>query len=91
MKKLFYVTLSLLLMCVSCANEKRNRVEKAGQFYDSQESETGFVYICTGKTAHAYHSNEDCYGLSSCKGDVISVSLDEAEDMGRTPCHYCHK
>jgi hypothetical protein len=64
---------------------------KNGQFYDSQEAETNMVWICTGGSSHAYHSNEECYGIKACKGERERISLDEAVSMGRTPCHYCHE
>ena len=47
------------------------------------------VYICTGPKSHAYHYDSDCYGLTNCSGDIETVSIDEAEEIGRHPCHYC--
>lgn len=47
------------------------------------------VYICTGGYAKRYHLDRFCSGLSSCRGDIEAVSLEEAEDEGRTPCHKC--
>ena len=45
------------------------------------------VYICTGKYAKKYHYDEDCRGLSNCKGDVKEVELKEAKKY-RTLCGF---
>lgn len=87
----------LLILFASCSGNKQpqrdseGRILKNGQFYDNQESETGQVWICTGKSSHAYHSTEECYGIQSCRARKKKMSKDEAISMGRTPCHYCHK
>lgn len=81
----------------SCSNKSKyqrdefGRMLKNGQFYDSQEEETNEVWICTGSSSHAYHSNGDCFGLQNCSAEIEKISKDEAIDMGRTPCHFCHK
>ncbi len=91
------ILLALLVVCVSCSDNKQpqrgadGRILKNGQFYDSQESKTGEVWICTGRTSHAYHSNKDCYGMQSCQAEKKRISMEEAVAMGRTPCHYCHE
>ena len=77
-----------ILSCLSCT---RSGVPKAGQFYDPQEQETLEVYICTGKSSHAYHSNRNCYGIKACRGTTKKVTIDKAEELGRTPCHFCHE
>ena len=82
---------------ISCSDNKKPQrdadgvVLKNGQFYDSLEEETNMVWICTGRSSHAYHSTDDCYGIQACKGRKKKISLDEAVSMGRTPCHYCHE
>lgn len=87
-------------MVVSCSEKKQNKevqrdadgmVLKNGQFYDDQEEETQEVWICLGRSSHAYHSTDECYGIQACRGEIEQVSLEEALDMGRTPCHYCHE
>lgn len=83
------LTLFLILFCLACSDNKR--LPKTGQFYDPQEQETGEVYICTGRSSHAYHSNKDCFGIRSCRGRVKKVTIEEAEELGRTPCHFCHE
>ena len=100
--RFFICLMSILsvLMLLSCTDNKRHKeiqrdsngiVLKNGQFYDSQEEETQEVWICLGKSSHAYHSTDECYGIQACKGRKEKVSLDEAISMGRTPCHYCHE
>jgi hypothetical protein len=47
------------------------------------------VMICKSSTAHAYHIR-NCKGLRSCTHEIETITLKEAEDMGRTPCGYCY-
>lgn len=95
MRKIIYLLFALALF--SCKDSKKpqrdseGRILKNGQFYDSQEEETNEVWICMGKKSHAYHSNDECYGIKACRSRVRKVSLEEAISMGRTPCHYCHE
>ena len=84
-------SVSLLIVLASCTESGNRRLPETGQFYNSQEQETGEVYICTGKKSHAYHSNKECFGLSSCSGDIETLTIEEAKEKGRTPCHFCHK
>ena len=90
---LMLVTLTLL----SCSNSRKyekdsfGKVLKNGQFYDMQEETTREVWICTGKSSHAYHSTDECYGIQACRADIERITIDEALAMGRTPCHYCHE
>jgi len=48
------------------------------------------VYICLGKSSVRYHQTDRCNGLSNCKSQIKSVTLQEAEKMGRTPCKVCY-
>lgn len=48
------------------------------------------VYVCTGKHAKRFHRDEDCRGLQSCRSEIITMSIEEAEDYGLTPCGYCY-
>ena len=47
------------------------------------------VYICTGPHSHAYHTDRHCEGLDRCSRTIETVTLEEAEDMGRHPCRFC--
>ena len=49
------------------------------------------VFICTGKTAKAYHINRNCEGLSNCLGEIKQVKMKEAVKQGRHLCGYCKK
>lgn len=68
-----------MLAIVSCGGTKENRK----LHYDE-------VYVCTGKYAKRFHCDEDCKGLQSCRGDIVVMSIEEAEDYGLTPCGYCY-
>lgn len=70
--------LSALVMLSSCGGDN-----------GSAESSDDEVYICTGSSSRRYHSDEDCLGLERCRGDIERVSIEDAEDMGRTPCRLC--
>ena len=86
--KLVFVV--LLCMLVSCSDNSGS-LPKTGQFYDPQEQRTGNVYICTGNNSYAYHSNRNCFGIKSCSKRIKKVTIEEAEELGRTPCHFCHE
>lgn len=49
------------------------------------------VYVCSGKNSKRYHSVDDCKGLSRCGGEILEMTIDEAEGHGRTPCRMCVK
>ena len=46
------------------------------------------VYISTGSSAKKYHSTSSCRGLSNSKY-ITSISIEEAQGIGRTPCMIC--
>ena len=54
-----------------------------------QRKET--VYVCTGPMSQCYHIDRNCYGLQRCSKRVVTVNLQEAQENGRRPCHYCCK
>lgn len=90
----FLLMIFTILSCTGTGQPQRDengRVLKNGQFYDDQEKKSNEVWLCMGKTSHAYHSNSECYGIKSCGGEIKMVPLSEAIAMGRTPCRYCHK
>ena len=57
---------------------------------DAMEQKTK-VYICTGSSATTYHMSKSCRGLSSCKGSIKEVTVEEATAMKRRPCKICCK
>ena len=59
-------------------------------FLFSCNNSSGKVYICTGIYAKAYHKKLNCEGLGNCKGEIKTVTLEEAKNMRRTPCGYCY-
>lgn len=90
MKHLSIILLSAICLS-SCggSNERKEseQVEQSEQI--KQESPHDCVYVCTGCSAKRYHSVEFCEGLSSCGGDILEMSIDEAVNHGRTPCRMC--
>lgn len=75
---LLLVTITL----VACGGSKGKGKEK-------EEANSNIVYICNGSYATKYHNNENCRGLRNCSGSIEEITIEEAEDMGRTPCKIC--
>ena len=57
-----------------------------------------YVYVDTQSVLHVKDrcvmglrvANENSEGLQSCRGDIVVMSIEEAEDYGLTPCGYCY-
>ena len=75
------LTLMLLVGCSS--KEKQQEQEQV------VEQPTA-IYICNSPTAETYHNNPECRGLSRCRYEVIEVTQEEAEELGRRPCKICY-
>lgn len=92
-----YISILLLFLLVSCGQKRPSQKEgeagRASSFYNSEYDEgddaSSIVYVCDGPTAKAYHTDEDCKGLSRCSGDILEMTESEAIEMGRHLCHYC--
>lgn len=74
----------LVLVACSCSSDRDHGQEKHAIDEDC-------VYVCAGRKAKRYHSVDDCKGLTKCSGRVVEVTLEEAEEMGKTPCRMCVK
>jgi len=49
------------------------------------------VIICTGQYAHAYHKvGGNCKGMRACKGDLKTITKDEAIKEGYHACKFCY-
>ena len=70
-----------MLAIASCGGTKEK---------ENRKLHYGEVYVCTGKYAKRFHCDEDCKGLQSCRSEIITMSIEEAEDYGLTPCGYCY-
>ena len=78
--------ISLAFFLASCSNKKSGKVQS---LYESGDDAASIVYVCTGPSARAYHTNEGCKGLERCSDDIMEMTEQEAIDMGRHLCHYC--
>ena len=59
---------------------------------DKKKAEdVNYVYVCTGAYSKRYHSASNCRWLGSCKGEIVKMSKEEAEQKGLTPCKSCSK
>lgn len=56
---------------------------------NDKETKGETVYICTGGYSKRYHATRSCKGLRNCGGTIKAISIEEAEEMGRTPCQIC--
>lgn len=48
-----------------------------------------WVYISTSPKAYSYHQKSDCKYLRKTTHNIEFISVDEADEDGRTPCSYC--
>ena len=55
----------------------------------SSDDDSDTVTICLSEDAYAYHDHQ-CMGLDQCDGGTEEVTIEEAEDDGRTPCGFCY-
>ena len=54
--------------------------------------DTTYVWICTGPSAYAYHSNQNCSGLNRCSAEIKMVTLHDAiVKWKRDKCKKCYK
>lgn len=84
MKKIILLLATAAIVCggfTACSNAWANK--KTG------DNEAKVVYICTGSYSKRYHSTRSCKGLRNCGGSIKAISIEEAEQMGRTPCQLC--
>lgn len=77
MKKMFFLfTVAILTVTIGCNSDKKTNGET--------------VYVCMGSSATRYHKTEECPSFANCKSGVEAMSVEEAQDMGRTPCLRCY-
>lgn len=77
---------ALLLASCSCDSGKKQETQER---QERHEVNPEVVYVCDGFSSKRYHSVEDCYGLSRCSGTILEMTVEEAENIGRTPCRLC--
>ena len=58
---------------------------------NDKEAKGEIVYICTGGSSKRYHATRSCKGLRNCGGTIKAITIEEAEEMGRTPCRICYE
>lgn len=49
------------------------------------------VYICGSGGSYAFHARKSCGALNRCESYIAKIPVEEARDMGRTPCQRCSK
>lgn len=84
MKRIALALLSLLL--IGCSGKE----EQQEQEQAIEQPTSTAIYICNSPTAETYHNNPECRGLSRCRYEVVEVTQEEAEELGRRPCKICY-
>lgn len=100
MKKILLIALLAIACTTSCQNE--GKVNKTSENVLAIATASSYahdllnpntpgekVYICTGSSSKRYHSRKNCRGLSNCGGTIKELTVEQAENQGRTPCKIC--
>ena len=85
MRKLF-ILLSFITFTSSAHPDSHHHTRKFAQV----KTQT-YVYICNSSKAYAYHCNLNCPGLKHCTHSISKITLQEAENMGRSACRECYR
>ena len=56
-----------------------------------EQTNTTYVYVCTGSFATKYHCRSNCSGLGKCKGKIVKMTEAAAKKEGRTRCGICYR
>ncbi len=49
-----------------------------------------YVLVCESSSSYAYHTHY-CSGLGRCTHNVVKVTQEQAQKMGKKPCKFCYK
>ena len=83
--RLIFILLYILILSPGNASVKyENR-----SILSKEISQSVAVFICNSATAYAYHSYESCRGLNRCTHEIVRVSEERAQELGRRPCQVC--
>ena len=87
MKKIISVLLVIccVVLCTACGGRNRRQSQQS-----YAQNKPIYVYVCTGKYATKYHSYSNCKGLNNCKGTVVKMTKQDAEQKGKSPCSLCY-
>ncbi len=77
---MFFAFLMTVVLMSSCGSSHKQ---------EKHEAQPDCVYVCSGQSARRYHSVNDCRGLSRCSGEVVEMTIEEADSYGKTPCKMC--
>lgn len=70
-------------------NSTNNSRSQSSPGQSRTDYNSGSVMVCNSAKAYSYHSGY-CGGLSRCTHGVSTVSVGEAQRMGRQPCQKCY-
>ena len=95
MKKLL-VILCCVALCMACGSAQQNKSpEQSAQIeavetVATSEPVANGVFVCNGKFAKRYHRTRHCSGLGNCQGEIVEMTVEQAEAQGKTPCRKCY-
>lgn len=46
------------------------------------------VYLCNSSGGKKYHYSKNCRGLSNCKAQIIKVTIQKAQTLGKDLCGW---
>ena len=85
------IVLALLpLLLFACSGKEEEKQEQPSTEQAIEQPTSTAIYICNSPTAETYHNNPECRGLSRCRYEVVEVTQEEAEELGRRPCKFCY-
>ena len=86
MSRIIFIVFMFLIASKSNASDT---IKVSNLCYNSTEYNQNVV-VCTGQYAYAYHSTNNCPGLSNCKGNLYVVTQEDAiYKYGRKACCRC--
>lgn len=86
---LIFIISVFFLKCSPTKKEERCSLQYNEAIQEGKKS--FIVYVCTGGSSKKFHWVQDCRWLENCKGEIIPLTIDEAEQMNKTPCKTCCK
>lgn len=91
----FFIGIIALLLSfvflIKCSGKENTNHSMLYEEATKDGNKSYVVYICTGSSSKKYHWVEDCEWLQNCSGRIEPLTIENAEELGRTPCKSCCK
>ena len=88
---IFLLTISALYIqgCMYTENTSTEFGYTDEEYEEEPASADTIVYICKGPMSKCYHKSINCRGLKSCSQDIDTISVAQADSLGKSPCGSC--